>query len=172
GQRRFADAVSAFLRTAAIAPEVPQPYVFLGRILGHAEGRIAEVLARFSAFARQNPRSHVAQFLYGKALAAQPGTEAEAEKRLRRSIELDASFWESHFELAQLLERRRDWKGAAAQFEAAARLNPASPAPHYRLARIYDRLGQPDRAAAERALHEKLTAEEKAAIEKHKSGVR
>jgi hypothetical protein len=30
--------------------------------------------------------------------------------------------------------------------------------PHYQLARVYDRLGQPERAAAERKLHASLIA--------------
>lgn len=172
GQRRFSDAVGAFLRTAAIAPDVEQPHVFLGRILTHTGDRLPDVVDRFGAYARRHPDSPTAHFLYGKALAMRPESQASAERHLRRSIELDAKHWESHFELALLLEARRDWAGAAAGFERAIELNPADPAPHYRLARAYDRLGRGADASRERALHEKLIADEKAAIEKHKAGVR
>jgi len=169
GQRRFADAVDAFLRTAALAPEIQQPYVFLGRILQHGEGRIDEITGKFAAFAKANPESYLAQFLYGKALNAQ---EKDAEPLLRRSIALNEKFWESHFELAGVLEQKRDFAGAAKHLELAVALNPKDSAIHYRLARIYDRLGKSDAAAAERALHEKLSAEEKSAIEKHAAGLK
>jgi Flp pilus assembly protein TadD len=169
GQRRFADAVDAFLRTAALAPEIQQPYIFLGRILQHGESRIQEITNKFAEFARANPGSYIAQFLYGKALNAQ---EKDAEALLRRSIALNDKFWESHFELALALEQKRDFAAASKELERAVALNPKDPTVHYRLARIYDRLGKSDAAAVERALHEKLTAEEKSAIEKHAAGLK
>jgi hypothetical protein len=42
---------------------------------------------------------------------------------------------------------------------------------HYRLARIYDRLGKTDDAKAEHALHEKLTQEENAFIMRQAGGM-
>ncbi|MBI1897337.1 MAG: tetratricopeptide repeat protein [Acidobacteria bacterium] len=178
GQRRFQEAVESFLRTTGLAPEVPQPYVFLGRILEHASGRLPEVTEKFAAFAQRNPRDFMAQLLHAKALIAQlppagygPGAE-QAEALLRRSLELNPNFWETHFELGALLERKRDWERAAQHFTRAAALNPKAPTPHYRLARVYDRLGKKDQADAERVLHERLTAEEKAAIERHQAGIK
>ena len=44
--------------------------------------------------------------------------------------------------------------------------------PHYRLARLYDRTGQSEKAAAERALHEKLSAEEKAELERRQAATK
>ena len=39
GLRRFPEAIDSFLRTIQLAPEVDQPYVFLGRMLDVAEDR-------------------------------------------------------------------------------------------------------------------------------------
>ena len=47
---------------------------------------------------------------------------------------------------------------AASEFNRAIQLDPNQPTPHYHLARVYDRLGQPDRALTEREIHRKLTA--------------
>jgi tetratricopeptide (TPR) repeat protein len=171
GQRRFSDAVDSFLRTIAMAPDVEQPYVFLGRILEHAGDRIPQITDAFAAFAGRNPRSAIAQHLHAKALIAS-GDSARAESLLRRAIELQPSLWEAHYELGLLFEKSGKLADAAAAIERSIALSPKAPAPHDRLARIYDRLGQREAAAEQRALHQKLTEEEKAAMEKHAAGVK
>jgi tetratricopeptide (TPR) repeat protein len=178
GQRRFQEAVDSFVRTIDLAPEVPQPYAFLGRILEHAGSRLPEITQKFDAFAKANPQTYLGTFLHAKALIAQlppTGYGAEAEKAqslLEASLKLNPKNWEACFELGGLMERKREWQHAADLFARAAELNPKDPTPHYRLARIYDRLGQPEQAAAERLLHQRLTEEEKAAIERHKATVK
>ncbi len=67
---------------------------------------------------------------------------------------------------------RRISAAAARHLKRAVQLNPKTPAPHYRLARVYDRLGNAEAAQAERVLHEKLTAEERTAIEKHAASLK
>src|SRR5688572_16635401 len=104
GQRRFTDAVDAFLQAAARAPAAEQPHLFLGRILEHAAGRVDEVKQRFAAFAQAKPESATAHFLLGKAT----GDAVE----LRRAIALDAFAWEAHFELGNVLEQQRDFPAA------------------------------------------------------------
>jgi tetratricopeptide (TPR) repeat protein len=172
GQRRFSEAVDSFLRTIAIAPGIAQPYVFLGRILEHADKRLPEIAERFQAQASALPKDFMAQYLLGKVLAAQSEQWDKAEAALRSSIALKPDFWESHYELGLLLEKVRKFEEAGAELERSAALNPQVPTPHYRLARVYDRLGKTQDAVRERALHEKLTAEEKAAMEKHAASIK
>jgi len=90
---------------------------------------------------------------------------------LRKSIAENAEFWESHFELGGVLEAKHDFAGAAREFSRAAELNPKNPGVHYRLARVYDRLGKANEAKAEHALHEKLTQEENAFIRRQAGGM-
>ena len=178
GQRKFAEAVDAFLRTAELAPKIEQPYVFLGRIISHAEGRLGEITEKFASFARANPNNYLGHFLHAKGLVAQMGPSPsieladQAEGLLKKSISLNPTFWESEFELGVLLEGRKDFTAAARHLERAVRLSPKTPVPHYRLARVYDRLGKAEAAQAERAQHEKLTAEERTTIEKHAAGLK
>ncbi|MGA3190680.1 MAG: tetratricopeptide repeat protein [Bryobacteraceae bacterium] len=42
GVRRFPEALDQFLKTIALAPDVPQSYLFLGRMLDHAADRLPE----------------------------------------------------------------------------------------------------------------------------------
>ncbi len=155
GLRRFPEAIDAFLRTIRLNPGVEQPYIFLGRMLDQSEDRLPQVVAAFSAFAQGAPGNYLSSFLYGKALAGEDPQGAAA--LLRKSIASNGEFWESHFELALLLEQDGRFEEAAPELRRSIELNPKDPAPHYRLARIYDRLGKAGDAQAERELHAKLS---------------
>ncbi len=171
GLRRFPDAVECFLRTIQMSPEVEQPYVFLGRMLDQAEDKLPQVTEAFAALVKSRSESYLPHFLYAKALALQSAPAPQIEALLRKSIALKADFWESHYELGSLLDRRRDFEGAAAEYRRSIELKPDNPTAHYRLARVYERLGKKDEAAAERAAHERLTAEESAAIRRQESAL-
>lgn len=155
GLRRFPEAIDAFLRTIRLDPTVERPYVFLGRVLDQAEDKLPKITEVFAAFARSQPNNYLSSFLYGKALALE--NPAQAEHPLRESIARNGQFWESHFELGALLEQRGAVEEAAQEIRRSIELNPTDPAPHYRLARLYDRLGKPAEARTERDLHAKLS---------------
>ena len=159
GLRRFPEAIDSFLRTIQLAPEVPQPYLFLGRMLDQAESKLPEIAKAFAGYQKANPQSYLGSFLFAKALALENGDPARIESLLRDSIGKNEGFWESHFELGLLFEKRRDFSSAAAEIERAVELNPKEATPHYRLARVYDRLGKKAEADAQRELHAKLSAE-------------
>lgn len=156
GLRRFPQAIDAFLKTIDLDPSIEQPYEFLGRMLDQAEGRLPRIAAAFAAYAKRAPEDYRAAFLLGKSMSL--ANDPAAESTLRRSIALRGDYWESHFELGVLLARDRKYEDAAREVRRAVELNPSDPAPHYHLARLYDRLGKPAEAAAERAAHARLTA--------------
>ncbi|MEO8663000.1 MAG: tetratricopeptide repeat protein, partial [Bryobacteraceae bacterium] len=164
GQRRFPEAVTAFLRAMDLDPDVPQPYSFLGKMLEHAEDRLPELVKRFGQYEVRHPDDALGYLLHGKALAAQlppagfPPAAEEAQKLIEKSLTLDENGAEAHYELGCLLERRRDFAAAATHLERSAALNGKLAETHYHLARVYDRMGRGEEAAAERALHEKLNA--------------
>jgi len=164
GQRRFTDAVDAFLNACKLDPDAEQPHLFLGRVLEHATARIDEVAAQFAEFTKRNPQLWSGHYLLGKA--------SGDEKHLRRAVELKPDSWEAHFELGSMLEQKREFPDAISHFQLAAKHAPKNPSPHYRLFRLYARTGQQDKAAAERALHEKLTAEEKAELDRRQAAAK
>jgi tetratricopeptide (TPR) repeat protein len=169
GQRRFPEAVDQFLKTIRLAPAVPQPYAFLSRILEHAGDRLGEATQRFAEFNATHPRDAMGYLWYAKALVAQLGPTAEnaeserALELLTKSITLDANIAETHYQVGCLLERKRDYAGAARELERSITLNPKESAAHFHLSRVYDKLGRKEQAARERELHEKLTESENAA---------
>jgi tetratricopeptide (TPR) repeat protein len=163
GSRRFSDAVDAFIATSKLAPDIEQPVMFLWRVWEHVGPRETEAIECFRAFVKVKPQSPLGHFVLGAAL----GDEAE----LRRSLAL-GPHPETHIELATLLEKQAKLPAAAAELEKAARMAPKNPIPHYKLFRLYSRLGQPQRAAQEKALHEKLTAAEKAEADRRQAATK
>ena len=62
--------------------------------------------------------------------------------------------------MGTLLERKGDLAAAATHLERSIAVNGRDPGPHYRLARVYARLGRPEDSQRERELHEELSNEE------------
>lgn len=161
GLRRFPEAIDSFLRTIELDPRTDQAYLFLGRMLDVAERKLPAIVAAFRTYSEGHPDDPMAAFEYGQALAASGGSAEEVEGLLKKSIQLKADGWEPHFELGLAYERRRAYAEAAKEIEESIRLNPQAAVPHYRLARIYDKLDRKDEAEEQRAIHAKLTSSQK-----------
>jgi len=157
GQRRFEDAITTFLKVIHIEPQAEQPYVFLGKMLDQAGEHLPEITTAYERWTARNPRNALGLLLLAKARLASDSKDATAEGLLRKSISFDDTNWEAHYELGVLLEGKRDWPGARNELQKAAELDGRQAMPHYHLARVYDRLGEAEKAKAERAVHEGLT---------------
>ena len=157
GQRRFEDAVVAFLKVIQINPTIEQPYVFLGRMLDQAGSHLDEITDDYQKWAEREPQNAKAQLLLAKALLAADADDARAEGLLRKAIALDTNDWEAHYELGVWLERKHLYPDAAEELKRSIELNGTEPMPHYHLARVYDRLGKPELAQAQREAHQRLT---------------
>jgi tetratricopeptide (TPR) repeat protein len=166
GSRNFTGAVDQFLKTIRLSPDVPQPYIFLGRILEHAGDRLPEAVERFASFRVRNPNNPLGYVLHAKAVIAQlppggyPPEAAAALDDLNKAVTLAGNSAEAHYLLGVLLDRKGDYAKAAVHLERSIALNAKDPAPHYRLARVYARLGRTQDAAEQRKIHEQLSEEE------------
>jgi len=161
GQRRFDDAAVAFLQVIQIDPRIEQPYTFLGKMLDQAGTHLEKITKVFETWEASNPQSAQAQLLLAKARLVNDPQDARAEALLRGSILLDASNWEAHYELGVLLAAKRNFREAAGELSRASEIDPKQPMPHYHLARVYDRLGESERAKTERELHQALVSPQK-----------
>jgi tetratricopeptide (TPR) repeat protein len=167
GQRRFEDAISAFLKTIVLDSSIPQPYLFIGRMLGQAGPALSEITADYRRWMTAAPTRPEPPLLLAKALITANAEQAEAESLLRRSIQLDANNWESHYELGVLLAKQRKYREAASELARSVELDPKQPMPHYHLARTYDRLGEAARAKEERDKHEQLISSQGDTMSNH-----
>jgi tetratricopeptide (TPR) repeat protein len=164
-QRRFAEAAASFFRVIGLDASVPQPYIFLARMIDQIPDRVPALQAAAEAWLKTESANGFAPFVVARALHAAGAEDAQLLPLLNEAIRRDSKVWEFPFELAQLHERQRDFPAAAAQYEKAITLNPKVPEPHYRLARVYDRLNKPELAARERKLHQTLQATTKGGMQ-------
>lgn len=169
GQRKFGEAVDQFLKTAQLNPDLPQPYAFLSRVLEHAGPRLPDVIRQCEIYEQRNPKSYLGYLLHANALIQQmqgspeaDALAARAQELLTQSLQLEQRDSKSHALMGQLLERKKDYAGAARELEKSVELDPKDSAARFRLARVYERLGRKEDAAAQRALHEKLVEAEQA----------
>jgi tetratricopeptide (TPR) repeat protein len=154
--RRFPEAGKSFFRVIELDPQVHQPYVFLSRMLDQLPAEAPKFLAAAEHWYESKAEHSFAPFVYAKALLATDPANTQIRPLLEESLRRDPKQWEFHFEFAQLLERQKDYPSAAKHFEQAVAADPNRPEPHYRLARVYDRLNLPAKARAERETHQRL----------------
>jgi tetratricopeptide (TPR) repeat protein len=163
GMRHFAEALDQFLKTITLAPDVPQSYQFLGRMLDHAGDRLHEVAERFREYHAHHPDDPGACVLYAKVLLAgldpgeSPEEAAQAMQLLEHARSIDGNQAETHYQIGCLLERKREYAAAANELERSVALDPHEPFAHFHLARVYERLGRKEDAARELSAHQKLT---------------
>lgn len=158
-QRKFPEAVAQFLHTMELAPDIEQPYVFAGKILKHAGDKMPALLERFHAYRQRNPESHLGYLLAAKALVEQGVQTDEVLSLARQAAAKKADDPEAHFVIGTLLDARGQAAEAAVALEKSTNLRKDDAAAHYKLARVYLKLGRKDDAARERALYEKLSEE-------------
>ena len=157
GQRRFEDAIVTFLKVIRFDPSIEQPYLFLGRMLEQAGEHLTDITRVYQERAKRDPPNAKAKLLLAKVLLAADDKEPQAESLLRNSVTLNGADWEAPYELGRMLSSRHHYAEAAEQLERSIQLAPNEPEPHYHLARVYDHLGDPERAKAEREMHAKLS---------------
>jgi Flp pilus assembly protein TadD len=158
GQRRFDDAADRFLQVIQVDPTIEQPYFFLGKMLDQAGPHLDQISKAYESWAARNPNNPQAQLLLAKARLVSDSQDTKAESLLEKSISLDATNWEAHYELGVLFAAKRSYREAAGELSRASELDPKQPMPHYHLARVYDRLGEAERAKAEREMHQALVS--------------
>jgi tetratricopeptide (TPR) repeat protein len=158
--QQYQQAVDAFLRTIRMDPTVEQPYLFIARSMDHTPSRMPEILDAFKALAQRAPDNYLSGYLYGKALLIRGDDDGQAEALLRKSVSLNNRYWESRLELGKALEQEGDFEAAARELRKSIELNPKSATAHFRLGRVYDRLGKPNEAQAEYAIQGRLIDEE------------
>jgi len=91
---------------------------------------------------------------------------------LQQAVKIDPHFAQAYLQLGVFEAQREHWESAKAFYERAAAANTAFPDPHFRLAQVYRRAGDSQRAAEELQTFERLKQSDAAAVEQRRREIR
>jgi tetratricopeptide (TPR) repeat protein len=162
---KYEEAAGALLEAVRLEPGAKPAYYLLGHAYESAQALQPAIAAAFEKYLRGNPADAWAYYHYGtiaylRSQSAGQTTYPEARKHLLKAVELDPNLAEAHAQLGMIAATDAD---AVVALERAVQLRPELASAHFRLARAYQRLGQPDKAEAELELFQKMRAESEAA---------
>ncbi len=156
-QRSKDQAQQFFLEACDLSPADPTPYLFLGRLQATEQVVPAAWTERMKRFASLHPEMAMAHYLYGAALLKQGMHLDVAEGELRTALKLDAHLGDAYLQLGILLSNREDFSGAIVALQKAIEYSPLPDDAHYRLAQIYRRTGETEKARQEIAIFKQLS---------------
>lgn len=143
---RTEEAVAPLQRALELDPYLTDTRNYLGAVyneLGRKDEAEREWLKALEDSAYPSPEKICLNL---GALYSSQGRDAEAITKLRRSVEIDPSYHQAHFELANVLERTGRLEEAAREYEVAAAGFRNDGRYYYRLGLTYFRLKRMDQA--------------------------
>ncbi len=150
--QEVADAVAAYRKALDLEPDRPGTWRKLYD--AYVEFQADPGIRFWQDLTERFPNRSVYQFAYAQELAKNPSTLGEATRELRLLAGREPSNWQVIDYLATLHVRRKLHEEARRVWADYADKNPLDPRPYEQIARMYDGLKLPDRAAEARALAE------------------
>ena len=159
-QRSKDQAQQIFFEACDLSPADPTPYLFLGQLQATEQVVPAAWMDRMKRFASLHPEMAMAHYLYGATLLKQgrPPDHADvAEAELKTALKLDPHLGDAYLQLGIVLTDREDFPGAIAALQKAVENTPIPDDAHYRLAQVYRRTGETEKARREIAIFKQLS---------------
>ena len=155
---------TALLAASDINPANVTPYLFMGR-LQEAEKTLspewAEALHRFTSSAPNNAMAHYYYAVAVSKLAPSKADNLVVQHELERAIQLDPKLGEAYLQLGIVLAENKETTAAIAAFQKAIETLSFPDEAHYRLAQLYRRTGETEKARYEIKLYRE-TSQQKA----------
>lgn len=155
-----------------LKPADAEPYLFLGKMEQASPRPLPCVTEKLARFAHTQPNNALANYYYAIALLDENPATTQAEILLQNAVRLDPKFAPAYLQLGVLQAKREDWQGARESYEKAAASDPSLPDPHFRLAQLYKRSGDEQRASQELQTFERLKQSDAAAVEQRRREIR
>ena len=163
---KYDDAIEQLCRAVDLNPSDTRALEFLGKMYDIAPDKEAQAMVRLARFAHDYPNNAAATYYYAVSLRRRtnghldPENEKKAQELLEHSVKLNPAFVAAHFELGLLYDDAQEDAKAIREYLTAIKLEPKPSKFHYRLARVYQRDGNSQLAAAEYRKFQELKAHE------------
>ena len=163
GMGQFRDAVESYSHAAQLDPSNVDSFLGLSDAQS-AAGLTKEATASYEHGIRQFPKdarfpAHYASTLLRESELGNANARVRAKQLLQSSLKLDASLFESHYELGNLELNDGRMAQAVQHLERAVKLEPNSPAAHFALSRAYRRQSRLSDAARQLETYNRLKDE-------------
>lgn len=159
------------LEAIALEPGDRRPYLFLGKVQEVAKSEPEEWVEVFRKYAALRPEDARAHYYYAVALekerrGAQDFAARGAE--LERAIAIEPRMGEAYLKLGLLEEEEGRLAEAVAALQKAVELTDMPDEAHLRLAQVYRRMGEIDKARKESGLYEEAAGKKKEKMERER----
>lgn len=165
------DAAKTALDASDLDPSDAAPYLFLGRIQDIENSVPPGWVERIERFVDLHPENAMAHYLWAVALARSGGEQqrvATVEAQLETAIKLDPALGNAYLQLGILRSHRHDDAGAILAFQKAIETTPLPDEAHYRLAAMYRRKGEREKAAKETELFKQCSEQKRQDAERER----
>ena len=171
-ERSKEQAVQIFLEASDLNPSDPIPYLFLGRLQLTQQIVPPAWTDRMKRFVSLHPENAMAHYLYAVSLIKQgerrPSSFDIAEAELKTAIKLDPHLGDAYLYLGILCSEREDFAAAIVALQKAIEITPVPDEAHFRLAQVYRRMGDTEKANQEIGQFKKLSEQKDAEAERER----
>jgi tetratricopeptide (TPR) repeat protein len=158
----YGQSVQCLFDASDLDPSDPTPYLFLGKMQNAEIVQPQGFVERLGRFARLQPENATANYYYAVALwktrkgVEDTTTSVQVESLLNKAVLLDPKLGDAYLLLGILNSDRRDSPKAIVNYQQAIKADPQKEEPHYRLAQIYRRAAEKEKAQRELQIYEQL----------------
>jgi tetratricopeptide (TPR) repeat protein len=159
------------LEAIALEPADPRPYLFLGKVQEVAKSEPVEWVEAFRKFTALRPEDARAHYYYAVALEKERRGDRDfvaREAELRKVIALDARMGEAYLKLGLLDEEEGKLAESVAALQKAVEFTEMPDEAHLRLAQVYRRMGETEKARRESELYELVSEKKKEKMERER----
>jgi len=165
------EAKQIFLQACDIAPSDPTPYLFLGRVQVTETELPAGWTDRLKRFVDLEPKNAQAHYFYAIALTKMPSGPhqlAIASSQLKTAVDLDPRLSGAYLELGILASQQGDLPNAVIYLQKAVENTALPDDAHYRLAQVYRRMGDTEKARQESELYKQASERKNQQVEQER----
>jgi tetratricopeptide (TPR) repeat protein len=155
-------------------PSNQEPYIFMGKVAMAAPAPLPCIEAKLARFAKEEPDSSIANYLYAMAIWKRQQSSAgnpvvhDVETLLTKAVTIDPRCSDGFLQLGILAASQQSYEKAIQLYAKASEVNPQLAEAHYRLGVAYEHLGERDKAQQEFQLHDQIEKRQADAVERER----